>query len=83
MTEVKERWASYKSKFEQVPEYVNNIASKIKKSNEINIAMWPLEDHPFGIENGDADLAFEEAVERIITAFRTKLNWMDEQISNM
>jgi hypothetical protein len=36
-----------------------------------------------GTVNGDQDLSFDEAVERLIVAYETKMNWMDEQINNM
>lgn len=81
--EVKKRWSVYKSKFENIPSYVRAKAVLIKDSNEINLTMWPLSVIEEGANNGDADLSFDEAVERLITAYTTKLNWLDEQITNM
>ena len=83
VTEVKSRWATYKTRFEQVPAYVRTIAAQIKKSNEIDKVMWPMSANSVGATNGDRDLSFDEAVERIISAYTTKLNWIDQQITNM
>ena len=79
VAEVKSRWFSYKSRFEQVPIYVKDIASQIKNSNYNNNLMWPL---PADAINGDAEMTFDDAVERIISAYETKLNWLDGQINN-
>ena len=81
--EVKSRWSAYKSKFEQIPTYVRTIATQIKKSNEIDLEMWPLSANANGSVNGDAELSFDDAVERVISAYTNKLEWLDEQITNM
>lgn len=83
VTEVKSRWATYKSRFEQVPAYVRTVAVQIKKSNEVDKAMWPMSANSVGATNGDRDLSFDDAVERIISAYTAKLNWIDQQITNM
>lgn len=83
ITEVKNRWASYKTKFESIPTYVENVAARIKRSNEIDKEMWPLSANAAGSVNGDKDMSFDEAVERMINAYTAKLCWLDEQISAM
>lgn len=83
VAEVKNRWASYKINFDQVPVYINNMATIVKISNEIDKFMWPMSADECGTVNGDQDLSFDEAVERLIVAYETKMNWMDEQINNM
>ena len=83
VTEVKSRWATYKTRFEQVPAYVRTVAAQIKKSNEQDKAMWPMSANSVGATNGDRDLSFDDAVERIISAYTAKLNWIDEKITDM
>jgi hypothetical protein len=80
--EVKTRWASYKSKFDAIPDYIRDVATSIKKSNEVDYVMWPLSANPNGTVNGDQDLPFDDAVERIISAYNAKLNYMDSQITS-
>lgn len=83
VAEVKSRWSSYKTSFDGIPTYVTSIAARIKKSNEINYVMWPLSAHEYGVVNGDHELSFDDSIDRIIDAYTAKLNWLDEQISNM
>jgi hypothetical protein len=44
--------------------------------------MWPLSANPNGTVNGDQDLPFDDAVERIISAYNAKLNYMNSQITS-
>jgi len=83
VTEVKTRWASYKTKFDAIPDYIRDVANRIKASNEVDYVMWPLSAHSYGSVNGDNDLPFDDAVDRLINAYSDKLSWMDDQISNM
>ena len=76
---VKERWALHKSKFEDIPDYIRAVAAKIKKSNEIDKTIWPME----STVNEDQDLTFDEAIERMITAYKAKLQWLDTEIGGM
>ena len=76
---VKERWALHKSKFDNIPDYIRTVAAKIKKSNETDKTIWPMG----STVNGDDDMTFDEAVERMITAYKTKLQWLDEKIEGM
>ncbi len=80
---VKERWSMFKSKFEQISNYVRIQASKIKSSNEIDKALWPMSANSAGSMNGDQDMTFDDAVERLISSYETKLAWLDTQISKM
>lgn len=80
---VKERWALYKKGFDTVPDYIRSVASTIKISNEIDFEMWPLSAHSAGSVNGDQELSFDEAINRLIEAYSNKLSWMDNQINRM
>ena len=80
--EVKTRWGSYKSKFDAIPDYIRDVAARIKKSNEVDYVMWPLSANSAGSVNGDQDLSFDYAVERMISAYTAKLNYMDSQITS-
>lgn len=82
VNEIKTRWALYKSRFESIENYIRTIADQIRKSNEIDRAMWPLSVNVNGLVNGDWDLTFDEAVERVIRAYNDKVEWMDGQISS-
>lgn len=83
VAEVKTRWQMYKSEFNDVPNYIRSVAEKIKKSCIIDSLMWPLSALPAGANNEDSELSFDEAVERIIDSYKTKLNWLDDRITKM
>ena len=80
---VKERWTQHKSGFDGIEAYIRSVAAKVKASNEIDKAMWPMSAHSAGSVNGDKDMTFDEAVERMISAYNAKLAWLDTQIRNM
>ncbi len=76
---VKERWTLFKPKFDTVTDIIRQRAAQIKESEKFNIALWPITtDH-----NGDEQLTFQEAVDRMVMAYETKLAWMDSQIPNL
>ena len=80
---VKERWTQQKSGFDGIEAYIRSVAAKVKASNEIDKAMWPMSANSAGSVNGDKDMTFDEAVERMISAYNAKLAWLDTQITNM
>ena len=78
---VKERWAAQKPMFDGISDYIRSVASKIEVSNEIDAEIWP---YPASqTVNGDEQMSFDDAVERIISAYETKLAWLDTQINGM
>ena len=76
---VKSRWAALKSGFETIPDYIRNTASKTKNSNKMNISMWPISSRV----NGDETMSFDDAINRMISAYEEKLQWLDSQISGL
>lgn len=85
VSEVKSRWAAYKAGFDQIPAYIRKMAAYVKASNELDIALWPKLPE-YGVPstvNGDQNLSFDEAVERIISNYEAKVAWMDTQIKKM
>lgn len=78
---VKSRWAKFKPAFEtKIPEFIEETKSQIEKSDAINAPMWPIGGSK---PNGDESMIFDDAVDRLKTAYLTKLNWLDAQIQNM
>ena len=76
---VKERWPAAKASFDKVIEFIDSESEKIKQSDKMNCAMWPISQRV----NGDETMAFEEAVARLKKAYLDKLQWLDQQINNM
>lgn len=80
---LKERWAQQKTAFDGIPDYIRTVAIKIKTSNQIDKEMWPMSANAAGSFNGDQDLSFDEAVERMISSYEAKLAWLDHKINEM
>lgn len=75
---VKKRWTILKPKFELIPDYIRSTATQIKVSNNINNQLWPISTSV----NGDEKMSFEEAIERMISAYTSKLQWLNTQITS-
>lgn len=76
---VKERWAMWKSKLEAIPEYINEQKELLRNSDKMNIEMWPVTSNV----NGDANMSYEDAVNRLKEAYQTKLNFLDNYINSL
>ena len=83
VTLVKERWTLLKPAFDGIPDYMRTVAAKIKASNEIDKGMWPASAQADGSVNGDQNMSFEGAIDRMVSAYSDKLKWLDGQIASM
>ena len=83
VTLVKERWTLLKPAFDGIPDYMRTVAAKIKASNEIDKGMWPASAQADGSVNGDQNMSFDEAIDRMVSAYSDKLTWLDGQIASM
>jgi len=77
--QLKERWETKKEIFRKLPEYIDETAEKIRLSEGLNSKMWPITND----ENGDEKMSFQEAVDRMKSAFNSKFQWMDQQIKDL
>ena len=75
-----ERWEMYKNDLKGLPEYIDAQADRIRVSEGLNHAQWPIVNNP---ENGDEDMSFQQAVDRAKQAFLDKWAWMDANIRNL
>jgi len=76
---VKNRWNIHKAKFDKISSTMRQQAKKIRHSERFNHALWPVT----STVNGDEDMTFDAAVERMINSYQTKLEWMDQQIKEL
>lgn len=74
---LKQRWNMLKPGFETIPSYVEELSSRLQDSDRLNIALWPISQNV----NGDEQLGYDAAVNRLISAYKAKLKWMDTQIN--
>lgn len=73
---MQELWNSKKDEFLGLTDYIDEMADKIRLSEEFNHEMWPIDQN----QSGDALMTFDEAVERIKEGFTRKLTWMDRML---
>ena len=76
---VKERWALLKPNFDKISAFIESEAAIIASSEKMNHIMWPITQ----AVNGDESMTFEDAVQRMKSAYEQKLQWLDEAINNM
>ena len=76
---VKERWTMLKPAFDKIPAFIESEARRIASSEKMNHKLWPIT----MVENKDEHLSFEEAVQRMRSAYETKLAWLDKAIKGM
>ncbi len=87
---VKDRWEQVRPKFDSVPYYIISKAQALKVSNSINLGLWPIKEkrHKGLITvaldyNSDEKLLYDDAVSRMVKAFRLKMSWLNNQIEAM
>lgn len=69
------RWDSQKDKFRSIETYIDELASKLERSERINYAMWPIT-----LVNEEADMTYEEAISRMKRGIREKIQWLDDHL---
>ncbi len=74
-----ERWDAQKDTFKQLADYIDGTAERIRVSEGYNQSLWPITNR----ENGDEEMTFQEAVDRMRQAFLDKWEWMDKNIKNL
>ena len=76
-----ELWDSKKNDFLKLTDYIDDMAGKIRLSEEYNHALWPIPTSQ--AENGDEQMSFQQAVDRIKEGFTEKWKWMDAHIGDL
>ena len=76
---VKERWALLKPNFNKIPAFIENEAKAISNSEKMNHIMWPINQSV----NGDENMTFVQAVQRLKAAYEEKLQWLDGAINKL
>ena len=76
---VKERWAETKDIYQSMDSYIEKIADRIRISNEANINKWPISSNV----NGDEKMTFDQAVARMRTEYRKRIETIDIYISQL
>lgn len=77
--EVLNRWEEEKYTFLELSSYLDEMAEKIRLSEEINQEMWPISKRG----NEDELLTFPEAIEQMKKGFEEKWRWMDSHLKKL
>ena len=70
---LKERWTELKPKFQEVNDYITQKAELLRKSNAINLKLWPCESYV----NEDDLLTYDEAITRMRKALNDRIKEID------
>ena len=76
---VKARWSEHKALFESIDGYILRQAELIRKSNDVNIAMWPIDKDI----NKDYNMSFDDAIAAMRSAYQDRLQKTDSYISGL
>lgn len=79
VSKVKERWTLLKPRFDEISAFIESEAERIKQSEKMNHALWPINQNV----NGDENMTFDEAVQRMKRAYEEKLRWLGEAVSKL
>jgi hypothetical protein len=75
ITIVKNEWNSYKANLYNLSNFIDSISTYIKKSNEVNISLWPIDIPTYRC--GDEDEDFNTAFQMIKEAYLNRINELD------
>jgi len=82
VAKVKERWTKFKPAFEALPDVIEAQRTKIYHSDELNNEMWPFIYNKLTV-NGDEKLTHQEAVKKLVTNYKARIQWLNTNINNM
>ena len=76
---VKAQWAILKPLYATIPDYIDQQAKALEKSDAINSTMWPISLDV----NGDTKDSFSVAIDKMKSNYSYRLKWIDEYINNL
>lgn len=76
---VKAQWAILKPLYATIPDYIDQQAKALEKSDAINSPMWPISLDV----NGDTNDSFSVAIDKMKSNYSYRLKWIDEYINNL
>ena len=76
---VKSRWTDLYPEFQAEIAYMQSMKSKLAESVEKNFKIW--DPSMPNAPNGESNLSFEQSVDRMISKYRDRLNWLNSQIN--
>lgn len=76
---LKEKWNAEKADLKSIPDYIEEMGARIKTSAESNCRMWPINQDV----NGDENLSYEQAVQRLKDNYTARFNYLDRAIAAM
>ncbi len=76
---VKERWEMYRDDYETLPEYIRGEAAGIRNSDRMDSPRWPITQWV----NGDENMSFDDAVNRMVKVYEDRFDWMDDAVGRL
>ena len=79
VTRLRERWKVLKPKFQTLGTFIDAKADWIRSSEAVNHQMWPITSNP----NGDINLTFQQAVDRMKLSLDLRIAALDEALDTV
>jgi len=76
---VRDRWQEWYPFLKEVPEFIRRERASIAAAVSRDNRRWPV--IQTGNENGDLSLTFDQAVDRLESVYRERLEWLDREIA--
>ena len=76
---LKERWSLLKPAFSSLTSYIDEKAEEIRASEALNAVLWP---YTYDV-NGDCSLSFSQAVARMKSALRERIDEVDKALQTL
>lgn len=77
---VKKRWVELYPKFRGAIQYIDTMKNKLKVSAESNIKIWGVPGNP---NKENSSTTYEQSVEKIQDRFTERIEWINNNISNL
>ena len=82
-----EKWENQKQTFLGLMDFLDQESDRLSISESFNHEMWPIVSSPYfnvnGVDNGDENLTYPDAIERMKQQFQIKWEYIDSHISDV
>ena len=83
VNQIKALWAKYYTEFAKLPDYITSMETKLTDSQKFDEAKWPTWNQGNRRDNGDYNLSFEGAIDRMVTSYNNRLGWLNGKIGSL
>ena len=83
VNKIKTLWSKYNEEFAKLPDYITTMKTKLTDSQKFDQKKWPNWNQGNRRDNGDYNLSFEEAINRMTDSFEDRIEWFNGKIEDL